>query len=902
MTPANLRLSSCISAPALSVLSLRSIAFVTVAVLFCAITSAAAHSTRSKPLLAQMPARAFLEAHCYECHDGPSAKAGLNLENLSTELDRSEVFETWVKVHDRVRDGEMPPKKHRPAEDDLASFLTTISSWLADADRSRITRNGRARVRRLNRFEFENCLREGLNAPWLHVAEILPEDGTAHLFNKVADRLDISHVQMTKYLEAAQYALRMALQAAAHTPKTERFYAREEPVMLNYLRYRFGQTAATRAAIPLIGTTPQPDVIRGTQPITIGDADPELREQEAMGFVSGTYTATTKYDFTRMNIPVDGRYRLRMKSYTFMAGPNGASGGNDHGLTGGHKAWWRPSRTVAYPGTRTEPVTLYALADSGDSRWLTTFDSSPQPRVIEREVFLKKGEKIRPDAARLVRTRPGWKGNPNATTNGVPGFAINWLEIEGPLYDGWPPPSYTAIFDDLKFEVTDTGSVRILSENPDRDARRLLVRFMHRMFRQPTVDESKVEPFLAIFHQARRLGDDFTDAMVAAFASVLCSPDFLFLGPHIDRDHHTALASRLSFFLWNGPPDQQLLNETQLDTPEILRQHTDRLLDDPRSARFINAFLDYWLDLRDINANAPDAELYPDYYLDDMLTESSVLESRMFFTDLLKRDLPARNLVDSDFTYLNERLATHYGLPPFEGVALRRVNLPKDSPRGGLLTQASVLRVTANGTTTSPIVRGAWMMERLMGLEIPPPPSGVEAVVPDTRGATSIREQLDKHRATSSCAACHIKFDPVGFALESFDIAGGWRTRYRAVGDQGERVMGYGKNGHEFKFRLAQEVDCSGTLRDGRSFKDLSELKQLLLSDERAIARNLLHRLAVYATGSPIAFSDRAELGSILDTTAGGGYGVRSLVHGLVQSELFRAPQLRESADMHLKK
>jgi len=163
--------------------------------------------------------------------------------------------------------------------------------------------------------------------------------------------------------------------------------------------------------------------------MTVGSADPETREKEAMGFVSGTYTATTKYDFTRVRVPIDGRYRIRMKTYTFMAGPNGASGGNDHGLTGRDKACWRPSRTVAFKGTRSEPITLYALGESGDSRWLTTFDSHPDPQIIEREVVLRRGEKIRPDAARLVRTRPGWKGNPNATTNGVPGFAMNWLEL-----------------------------------------------------------------------------------------------------------------------------------------------------------------------------------------------------------------------------------------------------------------------------------------------------------------------------------------------------------------------------------------------------------------------------------------------------------------------------------------
>lgn len=833
----------------------------------------------------------FFEEHCFDCHDATMKEGGLDLDELSFDPEDPESFARWVLIHDRVRDGEMPPKKKpRPAVDELNRFLDPVAQTLTTLDRERVARSGRATVRRLNRFEYENSLREGLKAPWLLVADRLPEDGTVHFFNKSGERLDVSHVQMTKYLETADHALRLAVQAAAHPTTTNRFYAREEPVMRHYLKYRPGlQTAATRGAIPLLGTTPEPDVIRDTQPFTVGEADPERRELEAMGYVSGTYSATTKYDFTRMDVKIDGRYRIRMKTYTFLAGPNGANGGDDHGLTGGGKAWWRPSRTVAFPGTRREPVTLYALAESGDSRWLTTFDSLPEPTVIEREVFLKRGEDIRPDASRLVRTRPGWKGNPNATTNGVPGFAMNWLELEGPLHETWPPASYQAVFGNLKFEVTDDGTVRALSRNPDRDARRLIGDFMRRMLRDPALDPARAEPFVAIYHEARAMGEDFTDAMYAALATVLCSTDFLYLesapGP-LDR---TALASRLSFFLWNGPPDNALLRTRDLQTASQLHRHTERLLNDPRSDRFLNAFLDYWLDLREIKANAPDAQLYPDYYLDDLLTESSILETRRFVRELIDRNLPARNLVDADFTFVNERLARLYGISSLESGQLSKVKLPPGSPRGGLLTQSSVLRVTANGTTTTPVLRGAWVMERLLGVHIPPPPSGIAAIEPDIRGAETIREQLDQHRSVASCAACHEKFDPAGFALESFDVAGGWRERYRAIGEVGERVEGLGKNGHAFEFRLAQPVDSAGELRDGRAFDDVTELKRLLASEERAVARNLMHQLIVYATGSPVSFSDRAEVESMLDLCARTDYGVRTIIHAVTQSGLFRA-------------
>ena len=825
---------------------------------------------------------AFLEKHCFECHDGDSQKGDLNLETLTFKLQQPEVFETWRHIHDRVKDGEMPPKKvkARPSGKEANAFLPLIAAPLKEADRQRIAKQGRASVRRLNRFEFENALREVLDAPWLQVADHLPEDSTAHLFNKSGERLDVSHVQMMKLFEVAEMALHSALKSAAHPSETTRFYARDERHMKSYLHYRPLQKAATRASIPLIGTTTQPEVIRGNEPFTVGASNPEIREQEAVGFVSGTYSATTKYDFTRMrnHVPTDGRYRIRMKTYTFLAGLNGRSGGKDEGLTGGSQAWWRPNRAEAFPGNRSEPITLYALSKSGDNRWLTTFDSFPDAAIAEREVHLQAGEGIRPDATRLVRTRPGWKGNPNATQAGIPGVAFQWLELEGPLQETWPPPSYVALFGDTPFEVSDSSEVRIEATDP----RPLLVRFLKRALRKPVDTEEMVEPFLKIYEEARKLDNDFTEAMLTAYAAILCSADVLYLESKPGKLSNSALSERLAAFLWNGVPDRKLREAT--DIPK----QTDRLLNDRKSDRFINAFLDYWLDLREIKTNSPDATLYPDYYLDDLLTESSILETRRFVRELIDHDLPSRNLIHSDFVFVNERLAEHYALPIAEGVGLKRMQLPEDHPRGGLLTQASVLTITANGTTTTPVLRGAWVMERLLGVEVPPPPSGVGSIEPDTRGATTIREQLDLHRANESCRTCHEKIDPAGFALESFDVAGGWRDRYRSLGDDGEPAKGLGKNGHQFTFHYGPKVDTSGTLADGRSFEDVRALKALLLQDERQIARNLVHHLITFATGAPVGFSDRDEVESILDRTKASHYGVRSLIHAIVSSQLFQ--------------
>jgi hypothetical protein len=494
------------------------------------------------------------------------------------------------------------------------------------------------------------------------------------------------------------------------------------------------------------------------------------------------------------------------------------------------------------------------------------------------------------------------------------------MEVEGPYYEPSTTDGYLTLFGDLPLQSSPLGEVRlqifsdsqergsqgaggygrivrtedchveVVSQDPRQDAERLLRSFMDRAYRRPP-REAEVQRYLAVIHNEFDSGHDFAYSMLAGYTAVICSPPFLFLEEEPGPLSDYSLASRLSFFLWNSAPDDVLLERAcndELTQPEVLRRETERMLNDSRSARFVEAFLDYWLDLRKLDATTPSNTLYPDYYLDESLTEAALDESRAFFTELLQGDLPARNIVDSDFTYVNERLAMHYGIPGVEGGQMRRVSLPADSVRGGVMTQAMVLKVTANGTTTSPVVRGKWITERILGRMVPPPPSSVGAVDPDTRGAVTIRQQLDQHRADESCAACHNKIDPPGFALESFDVLGGWRDRYR--GDAKDKIpeIGLGKNGWPFDFHYGLPVESYGQLADGRSFHDIRQFKQLILEDEAQIARNLAQHLLVYATGAPIRFSERQAVEQILAQTKSEQYGVRSIVHAIVESELFR--------------
>ncbi len=821
----------------------------------------------------------ILQKYCLDCHDAESKKGGLDLSSLSSDLADSRTFERWVAVHDRVASGEMPPpKKARPSSAEQKRLQSALSNALTDADKLRAEQSGRAVMRRMNRYEYENSLRDLLGAPWLQIKDMLPEDGEAHRFNKVGEALDVSHVQMARYLAAADYALREVIATSMTPPKPEvvKHYARDQRYLARRMTYSVFNRSPERATFAIIDFKADVPVVEGKAPVTVGPDNPEMREREAFGVVAGAYEPIEP-KFDNFRAPQSGHYKLRFNGFTFWAGPDSTN------------RWWRPSRTDISKGRRDEPVGIYAETPPRLIRKLGSFDLTPEPSVQELDVYLLKGETIQFDAARLFRSRPPNWHNPLAEKDGQPGVAFRWMEVEGPIFEAWPLNGHRLLFGNLPVKPLPGGGVDVTTENPKRDAEHLLRGFVAQACRRPLA-ETDFQRFLSVAHHAIDTGSPFAEAMIAAGSAVLCSPAFVTLEEKPGRLDDHALATRLSYFLWNSGPDKELRSlavKGELHQNKVLRQQTERMLADPRSRRFVDAFLDYWLDLRKANATSPDAGLYPDYYLDDLLVESAVEETQLFFIELLRGDLPARNIVQSDFTMLNERLAQHYGLPPVQGVSLRRTPLPEDSPRGGLITQASVLKVTANGTTTSPVLRGAWIMERIIGQPPPPPPPSVPAVEPDIRGASTIREQLDKHRSQASCNACHAKIDPAGFALENFDILGGWRARYRALGE-GERPPGFGKNGQPFEFHYAQPVDCSGELPDGRKFSDIRDLKRLLLEDERLIARNLVKQLTVHATGAAVRFGDRPEVERILDRASSSHYGVRTLVHELVQSELFR--------------
>jgi len=322
-----------------------------------------------------------------------------------------------------------------------------------------------------------------------------------------------------------------------------------------------------------------------------------------------------------------------------------------------------------------------------------------------------------------------------------------------------------------------------------------------------------------------------------------------------------------------------------LTEPATLRAEVERMLQNEKSRGFVQNFTGQWLDLRNIDATTPDQKLYPE--ADELLKVSMVQESEAFFAELLQRDLSVNNVIHSDFAMLNSRLAAHYEIPGVDGEQLRKVALPSDSPRGGVLTQAAVLKVTANGTTTSPVLRGAWVLKRILGRPPSPPPPGVGSIEPDTRGATTVRDQLDKHRNSETCTGCHSRIDPPGFALECFDVIGGFRDRYRSQ-DKGQTTNVKNTLNRRQYVKLGLPVDAKGEMADGRSFGNIREFKQLLLDDVDQVLTALTGKLVTYSTGAGIGFADRAAVADIVAKVKKQGSGLRTLVHEIVQSPIFQ--------------
>ncbi|MHB1080308.1 MAG: DUF1592 domain-containing protein [Prosthecobacter sp.] len=805
-----------------------------------------------------------IEKSCLECHDKDTTKGSLDLTALPFDLTNPATRDRWIRIYDRVEKGEMPPKAEDLPQPDRAALVKSLASSITTADHADILAHGRGPLRRLNRDEYEQNLRDLLQLPDLDIRDILPEDREGHRFNKTTDMLDMSRVQLVAYLDAAEAALHAAMTT--------------EPAPPPMIKYR------------AVGT----DLFPGTGTFGNREAMFFARDSKAMEFRGKDKGGPTEKDSAKDDTIEMALFRSA--SWPYLGTPKHFTAKR----TGNYKVRFSARAVLQQPGyvitpaTQPLPMTFRTRKPAGvdiinevhDSGGI--IDIQPEKRVYETTVRLRAGEAI--EYSLLGQPMP-LAMNPNGSAptyryppfpeGGQPGLAVQWLEIEGPIESQtWPPPSHRVLFDDLGVEVK--------PKDPQQEAKRLLRRFVKLAAREP-VPEEDLQMFDALIQAQLAKNASFAEAMLAGYKAFLASGDFIYVREPVKADDHFAIASRLSHFLTNSRPDTKLMDLAQnkkLRDPQTLRAETERLIASTGFDRFVKNFTDCWLNLRHVRRDDPDIRLFPEYRFDEYLVESMERETRTFFTAMIRENFPASVLVKTDFVFANDRLAKHYQLPPLTGSAMRKVTLPKDSPLGGLLTQAAVLKVSANGTTTSPVVRGAWVMERLIGQPPPPPPASVPAVEPDIRGAKTIRDLLALHTKSKSCAACHARFDPVGLALENFDILGGWRTHYRGL-EEGQRITGIDRAGHSYSYTVATPVDSAGKLLDGRTFNNINDLKTLIAADPRQLARNLLHQFTIYATGTPVRFSDRPEIESLLNTCSKDGYRVLDLMLALVQSPIF---------------
>lgn len=807
------------------------------------------------------PAAALLERNCVGCHDGSSKKGNLDLTSLAFDLEDRATQDRWIQIHDRIMKGEMPPTPNDLPESERALMVTALRRPLATADLAKIATSGRGPMRRLNRIEFQQNLRDLLHLPHLDILDRLPHDRQSHHCDKVSSSLDMSRLQLMAYLDAVEIALSSAIVSTKDPPPMEK--RRVEGKQLASKWY----LAGGRESLFFTRDSKGIDLeLRSPPKGQTNEPDPSV---ELALFRSPGWPYALWPD--KVIAHTSGEYRVRFSARSVV----------------------QLKDFVLQTGTRSVPMTFRARKptnhDIAENVRPTggIIDILPEQSVYETVVYLQEGQTIEygllglpsPQIDALGKT--GYYRYPPFPEGGQPGIAFRWLEIEGPLSpETWPPASHRVLFDDLGVEVK--------SDNPQAEAKRLLRRFIELAAREP-VPEEAIAPFEELILGELNSGETLAEALQSGYQAFLCSNLFLYLREPMTSDNHFTIANRLSHFLTNSRPDAELImlaQDQKLRDPTTLRAQAQRLIAGDGFDHFVRHFTNSWLNLSELRRDDPNVRLYPEYRLDDYLVESMGRETRSFFATMIRDNLPAHSLIDADFAFVNNRLARHYGLHEVKGSNLQRVDLPRSSPYGGLLTQASVLKLSADGTSTSPVLRGVWIMGRLIGQPPPPPPPGIPAVEPDIRGAQTIRELIAKHTASKTCAGCHAKFDPVGLALENFDVFGAWRAHYRGL-ETGGRVSGIDRAGHDFSYTIASKVDASGRLADGRQFDNIHDLKALLRDDSRQLARNLLNQFTVYATGTPVRFGDRAEIESILDACANNDYLVRDLMMALINSRIF---------------
>ena len=779
---------------------------------------------------------AFFEQHCVQCHGTEKQKAKLRLDTLNWTPAVSGNLETWREIADKLELGEMPPEDEPqppPAE------RTAILKWL-DPKLATASTPEPVLLRRLNRAQYRNTLRDLLQIDVFadDPTTAFPSDDKEHGFDNIGATLQMSDFLLRQYLKVARLAVdRATFEGERPEPNTYTLLD-EKSRALNFKAP--GNDKQNRGYVVLYRNDERaPGDPRGQQ------------------FINSREGAAHDgwYDFI---------FEIESKGRGTMAKEFSEQKRNDYQV-------YRPEDFHRFEIYLTAPSAQFAIQTRPRRLVLSIDLPDNKPKTIRQRIWVPAGWRVEAgfgngywgvkDSLLLVdpkfdmdkfRTLPKREQN---TLYGkllldryekvnAPRIVVRDVVETGPYYDHWPPMSHQLVYG-----------------KPDQSKAEVVRAFAERAFRRPVPNEY-LAPYL-------KLAEDSPEGIRTAIEAILCSPRFLYFNePPGKLDDH-AIASRLSYFLWNTMPDDALMTDARkgnLSDPAALKGQLKRMLADARSDEFVKSFVWAWLRLENTVEMAPDPMKFYDYHR-NRIADAMFAETTAFFRQLMKENLPVSNFIDSDFAIINADLGRHYGMPGRVKTTakFKRVNLKGTSHRGGLFGQASVLTASANGVDTSPVVRGIWILENLFGTPPSPPPPDVDIPEPDARGELTIRQLYAKHRTVESCNDCHKKIDPLGFALENYDAVGAWRTSYESK----------------------HPVDPSGRMPNGESFDDLDGLKAIMIRDLTLFTRNLTAKLLTYATGRAMGVSDRPEIDRIATELQKQGGGLLDLMQLVVTSRTF---------------
>jgi hypothetical protein len=747
----------------------------------CVVTASPPPAAAADPFREHV--RPLLDRYCIECHGQEDPEAGIVLDRYA---DREEAVRekgrTWLRVRDALQGAVMPPADSpQPSLEERERIVGWIEEDYLAARSDRPARSAPVVIRRLNRHEYDNTIRDLLGLD-LHLADEFPVDDIGFGFDKVGSALNISPAHVEKYLDAAEAALQKAI------------------------------------VVPDAGPFPPAELIGlKTYPLP-----PDRPVEFPHALKPGRYLA----DFSLVRVGIAESVPPPRLIIGF---------GKDR-------------RTLEAVRVQDETV-VYRY-------WLTVAEGDNRVHVA-----LAPGQERSENVVKPARVAANVSGDQRY--GGERGLHVDSMVVRGPVPVDRAdlPESHQRIF----FCTPGFGDQSRLD-----CARRVIGAFLERAYRRPVTSDD-VDRAARIYRLAQDRGESHERAVQVALTTVLASPGFLFLvEPEESREDRPLsdfeLASRLSYFLWSSMPDEELFRRARERTLRSnLRMQVVRMLADARASRFVEDFTGQWLQLRKLDAATPDRGRFPGF--DDTLRRAMRKETEEYFAHILRENRSVLELLDSDYTFVNEALAQHYGIGGVTGEGFRRATVA-DRRRGGVLTQASVLTLTSNPNRTSPVKRGQWILQQILGTPPPPPPPDVPKLdeAGDAADASSLRERMEAHRSKAECASCHRQMDPLGFALENYDAVGRWRTR-----DGGS------------------PIDPSGELTGGRKFGDVRELKRLLASaSAKRFARCLVENLLTYALGRGLEADDYPTVEAIRKRLVAGNYEMREIIFGIVESRAFQ--------------